>query len=135
MIATNDFDFSFSGLKTAVLYLARDLGEKRTKKLRPFIAKEFQDAVVDVLVKKTIRAAKTFKTKTVLLGGGVAANHELRKRLEANLKKEQPNTKYLIPDTRMTGDNALMIAIAAHFVGKKKALDKVGADANLRLSR
>ena len=133
MMGSDDYDFSFSGLKTAVLYLARDLGAKQTKKLRPVIAKEFQDAVVDVLVKKTIRAAKVFKAKTVLLGGGVAANHELRKRLEANLKKELPNTKYLIPNTRMTGDNALMIAIAAHFVGKKKALDKVGADANARL--
>ncbi|OGZ93663.1 MAG: hypothetical protein A2131_00750 [Candidatus Sungbacteria bacterium GWC2_49_10] len=135
MIATNDFDFSFSGLKTAVLYLARDLGKKRTKKLRPSIAKEFQNAVVDVLVKKTIRAAKALKVKTVLLGGGVAANHELRKRLETNLKKELPNIKYLIPDTRMAGDNALMIAIAAHFTGKKKAWNKVHADANLRLSR
>jgi len=71
----------------------------------------------------------------VLLGGGVAANHELRKRLETNLKKELPNIKYLIPDTRMAGDNALMIAIAAHFTGKKKAWNKVHADANLRLSR
>ena len=133
MMNSKDNDFSFSGLKTAVLYLVRDLGRTKTKKLRPHIAKEFQNAVVDVLVKKTIRAAKAFKAKTILLGGGVAANHELRKRLEANLKKELPNTKYLIPNTRMTGDNALMIAIAAHFVGKKKAWNKVHADANSRL--
>ena len=133
MMNSKDNDFSFSGLKTAVLYLVRDLGRTKTKKMRPFIAKEFQDAVVDVLIKKTLRAAKAFKAKTILLGGGVAANHELRKRLEANLKKELPNTKYLIPNTRMTGDNALMIAIAAHFVGKKKAWNKVHADANARL--
>jgi len=134
MINSDNFDFSFSGLKTAVLYLVRDLGEKRTKKLRPLIAKEFQDAVVDVLVKKTIRAAKAFKAKTVLLGGGVAANRLLRKKLGDAIKKEIPKASYHLPVTNLAGDNALMIAIAAHFIGKKKAWNKVHADANLRLT-
>ena len=133
MLNSDDFDFSFSGLKTAVLYLVRDLGTKQTKKLRPMIAKEFQDAVVDVLVKKTIRAAKTYKAKTVLLGGGVAANKELRHRLKSAIKKEMPKTSYQLPVTDLTGDNALMIALAAHFTGKKKAWNKVHADANSRL--
>ncbi len=134
MINSKNYNFSFSGLKTAVLYLTRDLGQKQTKRLRPQITKEFQDAVVEVLVKKTIRAAKEYKAKTVLLGGGVAANKLLREKLGDEIKKQILDTKYLIPDTSLTGDNALMIALAAYFVGNKKALDKVGADANLRLN-
>ena len=133
MLNSDNLDFSFSGLKTAVLYLARDLGVKQTKKLRPMIAKEFQEAVVDVLVKKTLRAAKELKAKTILLGGGVAANKELRHRLESAVKKEIPKTSCQLPITNLTGDNALMIAIAAHFMGKKKAWNKVHADANARL--
>lgn len=133
MINSRDYNFSFSGLKTAVLYLTRDLGVKKTRKLRPLIAKEFQDAVVEVLVKKTIRAAKEYKVKTVLLGGGVAANKKLRKDLAQTLAREIPSAQCLVPSASLTGDNALMIALAAYFTGKKKALDKVGANANLRL--
>ncbi len=144
MLNSNDYNFSFSGLKTAVLYLVRDLGignpstslrsiRKRIEKLRPLIAKEFQDAVVEVLVKKTIRAAKEYKVKTVLLGGGVAANKKLRKDLAQSLAKEIPNAQCLMPSASLTGDNALMIAAAAYFSGKKIAPMKLGADANAKL--
>src|SRR3989344_1434711 len=79
MIHSKDFDFSFSGLKTAVLYLVRDLEKQGAdiKKLRPAICKEFENAVVDMLVSKTLRAAKQYKIKTILLCGGVAANISL----------------------------------------------------------
>ncbi len=127
MIGSNDYDFSFSGLKTAVLYLTRELGAKQTKKLRPLIAKEFQDAVVDVLVKKTIRAAKEYKAKAILLGGGVAANNRLRASLGNALRKEIPDSQFLIPDISLTGDNALMIALAAHFQWASLAIEKRAA--------
>ncbi|MBI2640832.1 MAG: tRNA (adenosine(37)-N6)-threonylcarbamoyltransferase complex transferase subunit TsaD [Candidatus Sungbacteria bacterium] len=133
MLNSKDYNFSFSGLKTAVLYLTRDLGLQKTKKLRPLIAKEFQDAVVEVLVSKTIRAAKEYKAKTILLGGGVAANKLLRERLVDTLKKGMPLALCYLPLASLTGDNALMIAVTARFTGKKKALDKVGADANVKL--
>ncbi len=134
MLNSKDYNFSFSGLKTAVLYLTRDLGPKKTEKLRPLIAKEFQDAVIEVLVKKTLRAAKDNKVKTVLLGGGVAANRLLRKSLKEATKKEVPNSLLLIPDPSLTGDNALIIAAAAYCSGKKKDWRKVKADANVRIS-
>jgi len=135
MLNTKDYNFSFSGLKTAVLYLVRDLKEKYSlTKIRPAIAREFQDAVVEVLATKTIRAAKEYKVKTVLLGGGVAANKKLRHDLGWSIKKELPRVSYFMSRVSLTGDNALMIALAAYFAGKKKAPTKVGADANAKLS-
>ncbi|TSC69613.1 MAG: O-sialoglycoprotein endopeptidase Gcp [Parcubacteria group bacterium Gr01-1014_70] len=139
MIHSKDFDFSFSGLKTAVLYMVRDLEKqgKNIKKLRPAIAKEFQDAVVDVLVSKTIRAAKQYKIKTILLGGGVAANKELRKRLAEEIKNTMPLTTYYLPLTTVTGDNALMIAVAALIRSKrakKNAWKTLKPNATLKLS-
>ena len=133
MINSKDYNFSFSGLKTAVLYLARDLGVKKTRQLRPLIAKEFQDAAVEVLVKKTLRAAKEYKVNTVLLGGGVAANRLLRKELRDAVQKELPHVACHLSFVALAGDNAIMIALAAYFSGKKKAPAEVGADANSRL--
>ncbi|TSC69808.1 MAG: O-sialoglycoprotein endopeptidase [Parcubacteria group bacterium Gr01-1014_70] len=135
MLNSKDYNFSFSGLKTAVLYLARDLKEERRsiKKLMPAIAKEFQDAVVDVLVSKTIRAAKEFKVKTILLGGGVSANHELRERLTKTLHAELPEAESRMPEAALSGDNAFMIALAAYLSGKAKAPNKIGAEANVKI--
>jgi N6-L-threonylcarbamoyladenine synthase len=134
MLYSKDYNFSFSGLKTAVLYLVRDIkNPNEIKKLRPLIAKEFQNAVVDVLVAKTIRAAKEYKVKTILLGGGVAANKHLQNELIKAITKYIPNSKFYIPDSSLTGDNALMIALAAWLSENKKAPNKVGAEPNLRL--
>lgn len=133
MFTSSDYNLSFSGLKTAVLYLVRDLGPKQTKRLRPWIAKEFQAAVTEVLVKKTIRAAKEYKAKTILLGGGVAANKLLRQKL-SEACEELSNVRCQMSNVALTGDNALMIAAAAYFSGKKTAWRKLRADANLRLS-
>lgn len=122
MINSSDFNFSFSGLKTAVLYLVRNLGPELTKKLRPAIAAEFQNAVVDVLISKTTRAAKKYKVETILLGGGVAANDLLRKKLRESC--QLLNLGGLIVNKDLSGDNALMIATAAYF--KHKSIDKLG---------
>ena len=121
MITTPDFDFSFSGLKTAVLYAARDLKNKyKMEEIVPAMAFEIQEAIVDVLVAKTMKAAKKYNVKTVMLAGGVSANKRLRERFVAEIEKELPNTKYQIPDTKYCTDNAAMVAAAGYFHAAKK---------------
>ena len=97
MIGTPDFDFSFSGLKTAVLYTLRDIGgiEKIQNATKAEIAREFEDAVVDVLSKKkrSLRQKK-YKASTVIIGGGVSANNELTKRMTAVLTAEKNTTTH-----------------------------------------
>lgn len=136
MINSKDYNFSFSGLKTAVLYLTKDLLQSvpdLVRYSRKDVAASFQKAVVDVLVKKTIRAAEEFQAKTILIGGGVAANEKLRQDLGLAVKKRLPNSKFYIPDPSLTGDNALMISLAAFFTGKTKAPNKIEAQPNLRI--
>jgi N6-L-threonylcarbamoyladenine synthase len=116
MLSSNNLDFSFSGLKTAVLYTVRDNPKiLKDKKLKSELCAEFQQATIDVLVAKTIRAAEKYKPKTILLGGGVSANEELRKQLGEAVRKQLPDTKYEIPDTKYSVDNAAMIAISGYF--------------------
>ena len=134
MLHSKNYNFSFSGLKTAVLYLIRDVGDLISNmEQRANIAASFEKAVVDVLVAKTLRAAREYRVKTVLLGGGVAANTQLRERLAKTLAKELPKTSLQISPFFLTGDNALMIALAAFFAGKSRPWEKIKAGANLRL--
>ena len=139
MLNHKNYDFSFSGLKTAVLYLIRDLKEKGLNTddwiLKAQICHEFQQAVIDVLISKTLRAAKEYKVKTIILGGGVAANQELRKQLNSQLSVVSSQTKLLMPDIKFTGDNAVMIALAAS-MRKKQFInpENLKADGNLKLS-
>ncbi len=112
MIHTKDFDFSFSGLKTAVLYFIRDNGTP-DEKMKIEIAREFEDAVVDVLIKKTLAAAKKYKAKNIIVGGGVSANAELRARLEGEACAEGLSVSF--PSKELTTDNAIMIGIAGYF--------------------
>ncbi len=133
MLNSKDYDFSFSGLKTAVLYLLRDLEKNYSLRvtdyaLRAAICAEFQQAVIDVLISKTIKAAKQYKVKTIILGGGAAANKELRKQLSSQLSVASSQTKLLLPEIKFTGDNAAMIAIAAYFHALKKPPDKLSAN-------
>ncbi|MCX6766733.1 MAG: hypothetical protein NT170_03070 [Candidatus Moranbacteria bacterium] len=116
MLNSNNLNFSFSGLKTAVLYTVRDNPKiLKNKKLKSELCAEFQQAVIEVLVAKTLKAAKKYSPKTIMLGGGVSANKELRKQLGEKIKKELKNTRYQIPDTRYSLDNAAMIAVAGYF--------------------
>ena len=118
MINQQNYDFSFSGLKTSVLYLIKK--EFYHKKLpQADLCASFQQAVVDILVKKTIMAAKTLKVKNVLLAGGVAANLALRQQLGQQLKKDLPESGYYIPPPYLCTDNASMIALAGYFRAKK----------------
>jgi N6-L-threonylcarbamoyladenine synthase len=116
MINSNNLNFSFSGLKTAVLYKVKnDPKILKNKKITAALCAEFQQAVIDVLISKTLKAAKKYKPKTILLGGGVSANKELRAQLGEAIRKEIKNTLYLIPDTKYSLDNAAMIAVAGYF--------------------
>src|SRR3989344_824758 len=136
MLNTKDYHFSFSGLKTAAFYLIRGLPPATFEAERKAdIAASFEKAALDVLVKKTLRAAKEYKAKTVLIGGGVSANRVLRKRLGDTLAHELPACRFLAPDPALAGDNALMIATAAYMTGMKKArnISDVRADANVVL--
>jgi N6-L-threonylcarbamoyladenine synthase len=157
MIYQKNYDFSFSGLKTAVLYdfknrppsfhLWKRGGRREQTSLRPSkvrkskiyiqeMAKEVQQAIIDVLIYKTIIAAKNFKAKSIILGGGVSSNKELRKQFKEKIQKELPNIQYLIPNIQFCTDNAAMVAVAGYFhwlKGKKYNLEKIKANANLRL--
>lgn len=113
MIDSNDFDFSFSGLKTAVLYEVKKYKKPLNKKLIADFCASFQKAVVDVLVAKTIKAARLNQVKTVMLSGGVSANQLLREELQKNCQKY--DLKFYCPDLKYTGDNAAMIALAGYY--------------------
>ena len=124
MLKSGDFNFSFAGLKTAVLYTVAKNREPRTKnqrfkvqgsKFKADIAASFQQAVVDVLVSKTIAAARKHKVKTVILSGGVAANNHLRKTFDQKLKNLNPKLDFLVPPKNFCTDNAAMIAAAGYF--------------------
>jgi len=132
MLNKNNFDFSFSGLKTAVLYETKRNQELlKDKKYISAVAKEFQQATVDVLVKKTINAAKKYSAKTILIAGGVSANQELRRQLGEAIGKELKNVIYQIPDIIYSLDNAAMIGAAASFRWQKmNAKEKKAAENN-----
>jgi len=135
MIDSGDFDFSFSGLKTAVLYLVKQLQDGRIENVRPEIAYEVQRAITEVLIKKTIKAARQYEAKSILLSGGVAANTWLRREFELAVKKLK--IKFFVPPKILCTDNAAMIAIAAYFKSLKKQPSKwydIFADANAKLT-
>lgn len=139
MINSDDLDFSFSGLKTAVLYLVKRLEEDSnlTETLKKQIAREFQQAVIDVLLSKTIAAIKKYTPKSVIIAGGVANNQELIKQFKAKLAQDFPELNLLVPEAKLTTDNATMIAIAGYFHALKNEFVKEGeeviADGNLQL--
>lgn len=127
LLGPDSLDFSFSGIKTAVLYHCRGQDMKGEDKVGSMseqeiadIAASFQMAVVDVLIKKTERAAERIGAKTVLLGGGVAANSELRKQLQTMCETAVPTKKLLVAPKRYCTDNAVMVASLAYYKYKAK---------------
>jgi len=113
MLHENNFNFSFSGLKTAVLYYMDKLPRPINRQTKADIALSFERAVSDVLITKALRAAKKFHCKTISLSGGVAANKHLRTTLTQACQKNQLDLR--IPTFELCTDNAQMIAIAAYF--------------------
>jgi len=136
MIHSKNFDFSFSGLKTAVLYFFKKQPKKIQKSdtFKVCLAKEIQNAIVEVLVKKTIRAAEEFKVKSIILGGGVSANSSLRSAFKKEIIKNFYQMNFLVPETKLSTDNATMTAFAGYLRFKKFGKDNwknLEADANL----
>lgn len=136
MIYTKDFDFSFSGLKTAVLYKIRDHGTLTLKDKRE-LSKEFEDAVTEVLIHKTKKAILEYKPKHLIIGGGVIANPFIREAY-VQLCKEFPLSLH-IPDTDMATDNSIMIGIAGFLRATKnpkilQSKKKIVAEGNAFLS-
>jgi glycoprotease/Kae1 family metallohydrolase len=142
MINSKDFDFSFSGLKTAVLYLIRDLKNEKEDILENInvkraIALEFENAVTDVLLKKTLNAIKKYKTKDLIVGGGVASNNFIKESLKKEVALYDNKINVHFPISGLTTDNSLMIGIASYFnfLKKKKGVNtkNIKANGNLEL--
>lgn len=162
MVNSPNLNFSFSGLKTAVLYYLRNNPNANKTE----VAYEFEQAVVDVLVKKTEKAIKKYNPKSLVVGGGVAANNTLRHTLKKLVEKLNSENKHLSPKPPLltkergtkgvrskislflsplwlTGDNAAMIAAAAYFKIKLEKINPVRsstsngvrAQGNLRLEQ
>jgi len=112
IISKDSFDFSFSGLKTAVANYIRCCRENQLPLPYEDMAAAFQEAVVDVLVDKTMKAALQYKVKNIVAAGGVASNRRLREALGAAAK--QAGVKVFIPDPSLCTDNAAMIAVAGY---------------------
>lgn len=130
-MAHQGLDFSFSGLKTAVVrYVAKTEADGR-KLSRADVAASFQEAVVDVHVAKVVRAAALKGVDTVVIGGGVASNSRLRSRLDEALR--EVGKRLVVPSPRLCVDNGAMIAAAAHFRLRQGAATPpdAGADPSL----
>src|SRR3989339_2083912 len=116
MLESGDFDFSFSGLKTAVaVRRAAHPGD-----LVEDVCASFQAAAIDTLVAKTLRAVDAYQPKSVILAGGVAANYSLRETLAGQLATRDPQPEFFVPELAFTGDNAAMIAAAGYYRARRK---------------
>lgn len=148
MLKSGDFDFSFSGLKTSVLYAIRKLtlnpavagsGEHPFQmgvladRDRELIAKDFEDSVTEVLLAKTLNAGKKYKVKEIILGGGVTANKKIRKAFQNAVAEQMPGTSLFIPDVLLSGDNGLMIGVAGLL--RSKAKKHITANGTLKLAK
>jgi N6-L-threonylcarbamoyladenine synthase len=134
MAESGDYDFSLSGLKTAVVRHVRKEEREGKKTPVPDIAASFQEAVVDVQVQKTMAAAEEKGVTSVLLGGGVVANSRLRERMAKEAEKR--GLRLLFPSAELCTDNGAMIASVGYFRlmrGERSSFD-VGADPGLPLS-
>ena len=110
---TDSYDFSFSGLKTAVRRIV-EAHQSLSDALKEEIALEFENACTDVLIAKTLRAVEETGAQTVVVGGGVSANTHIREELKRVLDLSNPNVTLLIPPPKLATDNALMIALAGY---------------------
>lgn len=118
MLKSGDLNYSFSGLKTALLYTLKKMSETEKNKHIKYLTSSFQEAVFDSLLIKLDKAVTLTQCNRVVCGGGVIANHHLRKKLRRLVRKRHgsiifPPFKYL------TGDNAAMIGVAAYYKAEK----------------
>jgi N6-L-threonylcarbamoyladenine synthase len=135
MMTHGNFDFSFAGLKTSALYWSRDNKFSPEITINDFCA-SFEQAIVDVLIAKTIRAAKQYNVKTVILAGGVSANKKLRETLETSVNTKLADTKLKMASPEFCMDNGAMIAAAGYYLAKQKKFTDwrtISADPNWKI--
>lgn len=136
MIGSDNYNFSFSGIKTAVLYLIKKLGDL-DEQTKTDIALEFETAVTEVLIKKTKRAIEEYGIETLIIGGGVSANGYIKSEMKNMIEKNFPNVILHVPDQHLSGDNSIMIGIAGYLEiasGKPvPPLESIKADSNWSL--
>jgi N6-L-threonylcarbamoyladenine synthase len=130
LIESNDFDFSFSGLKTAVLREVQKIKDPNYDEIRN-LSFSLQEAIFAVLIKKAFKAAKEFNVKSILLGGGVAANQTLRKKFKSEIDSQGSQIKLFVPEKKLCTDNAGMIAAAAYFNQLSTDWRKISANPEL----
>jgi len=154
MIRDNNFDFSFSGLKTSALYWLQKnklsttniipyelptgiYGQSANPPTHEDFCASFEQAIVDVLVYKTLKTVEKYNPKTLILSGGVSANKKLRVTLDNAIKQNYPKTKFIYPDLKYCMDNAAMIAVAGYYQAKKKNFtnwQNIKADPNWQIT-
>ncbi len=142
MMYSSDYDFSFSGIKTAVLYTIRDMTDGNTRELnseeKESIACAFEDAVVEVLLHKTFKAIDEYGVQSLILGGGVASNTFLRESVSKKAENFDRKIDLYFPKPILATDNALMIGVSAIWQVlqdkiKTSAPENLVADGNLSL--
>jgi N6-L-threonylcarbamoyladenine synthase len=121
----DSYNFSFSGLKSAVINLAHNNEQRGIELNKNNLAKSFQDVVVETITKKTLKALNDKKVKRMVIAGGVAANTTLRETLKSRCEEEGIECSY--PPMKYCTDNAAMIGAAAYYAYKKGII----ADSNL----
>lgn len=135
MINDQTLDFSFSGLKTAVLTQVKNLKEKKEFNQENImaLAYEIQEAITDVLVKKTLKAISQNQAASLLLAGGVTANPRLKEKMKAALEKQQIKIPLFIPKPEFCTDNAAFVASCAFFNFQPSPWQKIQADSSLEI--
>jgi N6-L-threonylcarbamoyladenine synthase len=112
MLHSTDLDFSFSGLKTAVRYAVQDKTLSESDICA--VARNFEDAVTTVLLKKSLKAVEEYDAQTLIIGGGVSANQHLKRMFEAHFLEKAPDVIVYFPQPKLSTDNSIMIALAGH---------------------
>ena len=128
-----DIQITFEDLFSTKYELEKD---KNWQKRIPEYAAEFQQAVIDVLIHKTIKTAEKYQVNTIMLSGGVAANTELRQQMSTAVNYRLPHSSFEIPHLDYTTDNAAMVAAAGYYKALRKKYTpwaKLSVDCNAKL--
>ncbi len=128
-----DYNFSFSGIKTAILNLVTKLNNRKETFKNEDIAASFQDQVINILVDKVLLALEKHQVKQVLLAGGVSANSKLREVIKREVNKKHPDIEVIIPPLWCCTDNAAMMAMAGFYSNNEPENLDFGVDPNLVL--
>jgi N6-L-threonylcarbamoyladenine synthase len=135
MLNSNDLNFSFSGLKTSVRYA---IGETAlSEEQKDALCRDFEDAVTEVLLKKVQAGLTQYGAQTLIVGGGVSANTNIRTQFQKELLATHPDVEVYFPQPKLSTDNSIMIALAGHAKAKDArtagAIALIKADGNRSL--